>query len=112
MKTKVYFNFHKKCFSVQQNGLVIGHRDKVFLKNCVLKVSEAGRQRVLNEKRKNVHAYVIGELTNESDFVGEEVTYNPYLNKTFVLRGNKQEKTHADLVKLEIVDKRAKIYAN
>lgn len=110
MKTKVYFNLNKKCFSLQQKGLVVGYRDTVCLKNCVFKVSEAGRQRVLRQKRKNVHAYVIGELVEDSNFIGEEVTYNPYLYKNFVLKGNKEVVTQADLVRLEVVDKRGKIY--
>lgn len=110
MKTKVYFNFNKKCFSIQQNGRVVGYRNSVCLKNCTFKVSEAGRQRVLREKRKNVHAYVVGELTRNFNVGDVEVTYNPYVNKKFVLKGNSEEVSQADLVRLEVVDKRGKIY--
>jgi hypothetical protein len=50
-------------------------------------VSEAGRQRVLREKRKNVHAFVEGV---ESPLYGSinrkldcKVTYNPYKYEKF-----------------------------
>jgi hypothetical protein len=67
MKVFVYFNLHRKCFSVKAlegalKGRVIIHASYVNLYNCAFKVSEAGRQRVLREKRKNVHAGVVGNL--------------------------------------------------
>jgi hypothetical protein len=49
-------------------------------------VSEAGRQRVLQQKRKNVHAFIIGEPTNELDPTQHQyqiVGYNPYLKERF-----------------------------
>ena len=76
MKVFVYFNLHRKCFSVKAlegefKGRVIAHASYVSLHDCTFKVSEAGRQRVLSEKRKNVHAGVVGQLVNLT-FVGEE----------------------------------------
>lgn len=67
MKVFVYFNLHKKCFSIkalegEQKGRVIIHAESAGLLNVTFKVSEAGRQRVLREKRKNVHAGVVGDL--------------------------------------------------
>ena len=93
MKVKVYFNLHKKVFSIMamegaSKGLVIQHAANVELANAVFKVSEAGRQRVLREKRKNVHAFVVGELVEAHEghpnAVGELVTYNPYKGAEFV----------------------------
>ena len=50
------------------------------------KVSEKGRQRVLREQKKNVHAYVVG--TWVSEFVPrlpiKLATYNPYKYSSFV----------------------------
>lgn len=66
-------------------GKVILHLSDFVLKDVTFKVSEAGRQRVIREKRKNVHAGVVGNLIDEcimSDAVS--VTYNPYKNSTFV----------------------------
>lgn len=89
---KVYFNLHKKKFSVQSkvNGRwkVVKHVDEICLQNVRFKVSEAGRQRVLREKRKNVHAYVIGEeipFVPKSYCWQDTVVYNPYKYETFVV---------------------------
>ena len=84
MKVKVYYNLHKHCFSVQHKGLVIAHKDIVCLENAVFKVSEKGRQRVLATKRKNVHAFVVGDWIPDCEVAGVGVTYNPYKYSTFV----------------------------
>lgn len=97
MKVFVYFNLHKKCFSIKslegpERGRVIAHRHIVFLKDVVFKVSEAGRQRVLREKRKNVHAGVIGQWhfdLSEQDlslmYRERLVKYNPYQSGSFMV---------------------------
>ena len=102
MKVFVYFNLHKKLWSVKciepkdpMYGKVIAHKEKVTLLNAKPKVSEAGRQRVLKEKRKNVHAGVVGEymggkLFGEFNGTVSNVTYNPYKYDTFVYAQNKQ----------------------
>jgi hypothetical protein len=95
MKVFVYFNLHKKCFSVKamegdDRGRVIAHRAKVYLVDAQFKVSEAGRQRVLREQRKNVHAGVMGTWIDDipDSYAGQAVTYNPYKYSTFVLKDN------------------------
>ena len=83
----VYFNLHKKVWSVRQGGKVIEHSKVVMLKDCRYLVGQAGRQKVLCEKKKNVHAGISGYPV---DYVvaipekSERVTYNPYKYKTFV----------------------------
>jgi hypothetical protein len=98
MKVFVYFNLHKRCFSIKalegaMKGRVIAHRDQALLSDAKFKVSEAGRQRVLKEKRKNVHAGVVGDWIDSSgDYAtidavainGSAITYNPYKYSTFV----------------------------
>ena len=103
MKVKCYFNLHKKVFSVQHNGIVIAHKDSLVLRNAVFKVSEAGRQRVLKEKRKNVHAYVIGEMEEYFEPQGEvnDVTYNPYVYSSFVDKKDLTSVHNADIVWLK-----------
>lgn len=84
-KVKVYFNLHKQTFSIEQDGLVIGYSDVVRLVNVTYHVSEKGRQKVLREKRKNVHATVRGYVLAFT--AGDEETpayYNPYKVATFV----------------------------
>ena len=85
MKVFVYFNLHKKCWSVkalegERKGRVIRHALELSMRDVVFKVSEAGRQRVLAEKRKNVHAGVVGYL--DEPVVRDNwtlVRYNPYI---------------------------------
>ena len=118
MKVAVYFNLHKKTFSVKalegaNKGRVVFHSDNVTLTDAIFKVSEAGRQRVLQEKRKNVHAYVIGQLQSLDDVrvVGEKITYNPYLYNTFVTSFNKTAVTNAKEVFMFCSEKRSNIFA-
>jgi len=89
---EVYFNLHKKLFSVRSRKTrkVLFHTDSVELSDVTFKVSEAGRQRVLKEKRKNVHAYVRGTLVasgigwQRNDGSGVRAYYNPYKTETFI----------------------------
>ncbi len=81
---EVYKNLHRNCWSVRQKGIVRFHTYAIALKQCQFKVSESGRQRVLREKRKNVHAFIKGMVTRKGDRVkGDKVTYDPYKMSTF-----------------------------
>jgi hypothetical protein len=93
IKTEVYYNLHQKMLSVRVNGKVVAHAPAITLDNPTFHVSEAGRQRVLKSRRKNVHAWVRGDWNNylhtgTSQIIPEnsvEVTYNPYKYSTFVI---------------------------
>lgn len=96
MKVFVYRNLHKNCWSVKalegdNKGRVVHYAQNVMLSDCTFKVSKAGRERVLRERSKNVHAGVVGELLHinmDSDDVymphSVPVTYNPYKYDSFV----------------------------
>lgn len=92
MRVFVYFNLHKKLWSVKalegtQRGRVILHAVDLALADCVFKVSEAGRQRVLRERCKNVHAGVVGTLLDalpEPARCARRITYDPYRFSSFV----------------------------
>jgi hypothetical protein len=98
MRVFVYFNLHRKCLSVkalegERKGRVIAHADMVVLDNVTFKVSEAGRQRVIREQRKNVHAGVVGELQSMgintamlsiAEALYSPLKYNPYKFDSFV----------------------------
>ena len=96
MKVFVYFNLHKKLFSIkamegEKKGKVIGHVPAIVLDNAKFKVSEAGRQRVIREKRKNVHAGVVGDMNDQgirlviaTRDLTTRVTYNPYIYQSFI----------------------------
>jgi len=74
-------------WSIQQNGLVVAHCDNLTLEDCSFKVSESGRQNVIRNKRKAVHAYVIGFTTNKKPECNDKLSYNPYKGGNFVLGG-------------------------
>ena len=87
MRVEVYFNLHKKLWSVRDlsTGLVVGHVDEIAIKDPSFAVQPAGRRKVLREGRKNVHAFVRGErierpqLTADDVWFGSNpVYYNPY----------------------------------
>ncbi len=102
MKVRVYFNLHKRRFSVlvkkARGWRIMMHTDYINLVNADFKVSEAGRQRVIREKRKNVHAFVEGFMASKADLsstlqmhaiygmpvVMDAVSYNPYKAETFM----------------------------
>lgn len=110
MKVKVYYNLHKHCFSVvslnkENYGKVIDHVRDITLENAQFKVSEAGRQRVLREKRKNVHAFVVGTISGKKiNERAREATYNPYKFSTFVYKCKEDPIHEARIVRLS--DKR------
>lgn len=85
----VYRNlrFSGVIYSVKdvRKGLVMARVPEIYLKDCKLKVSQAGRARVLAEKRKNVHAGIQGHVMLEAPQVREwvQVRYNPYETRQF-----------------------------
>ena len=84
VRVEVYRNLAKDCWSVRHRGIVIHRCQTITLENVVFSVSEAGRQRVLRERRKNVHAVVRGTIVGfEPLSNGVEVSYNPYLGPSF-----------------------------
>lgn len=84
---KVYKNLHNGLWSIKdaKSGLVLGYASEITLHNCSFEVSEKGRQRVLRDKRKNVHAYAVGAYQGAVavENSGEIVTYNPYKDSHF-----------------------------
>ena len=92
----VYRNVTRNCFSVQQkvNGSlkVLAHVPCLYLTDVEYKVSEKGRQRVLKNKQKNVHAKLHGYISSvrslEDAIVWgnkefRRVWYNPFLTDQF-----------------------------
>jgi hypothetical protein len=94
LRVYVYFNLHRKCFSVkalegEHKGRVVHHTDSLYLQDTVFKVSQKGRERVLRTKRKNVHAGIVGTFITtfqvaDPTNAGHLVTYNPYKYSQFV----------------------------
>lgn len=99
MQVFVYRNLTKKCWSVKdlKTGLVVAREKALFLKNCRFKVVESGRQRVIRKKCKNVHAGVVGEIS-DAHLCSERITYNPYLSPSFMTKTDMQPIDYAEYV--------------
>ena len=106
-RVQVYYNLHKKCLSVRHKGKVIEHAQEVTLIDARFHVQQAGRERVLKQKRKNVHAYISGKLKETFWFTQapkyiwtakQRVTYNPYKYKNFVNKKTLEPVTSAEVV--------------
>ena len=95
-KVKVYKNLHNGLWSIKdaKSGLVLGHTNEITLFDCKYKVSQKGRERVLKEKQKNIHAYIVGhymtdvfQTENKIETIirkeKETITYNPYKENHF-----------------------------
>lgn len=83
MKVEVYFNLHKKLWSIRKpHGRIIGHSCYCKLHSVEFVVQPAGRDRVIREGRKNVHAFVRGVLVTDEQTKNPKrwlpITYNPY----------------------------------
>ena len=95
-RVKVYFNVRLKLFSIRdcRTGLIVAHGNNISLGNVKFTVSEKGRQRVIRDKVKNVHAYAIGEYIGDEpiDTTGlDKAYYNPYTTDNFVIGVRKLE---------------------
>lgn len=95
----VYYNLHKHTFSVTYKSKVILHADYVKLKDVEFRVRGGGKEKVRNEKRKNVHAFVIGKLEDYCEFPCNKmpdeksdkiITYDPYKYDSFVYKDSKE----------------------
>jgi hypothetical protein len=105
MRVRVYRNLNKTdFFSIMaiegdDKGRVVGYARSIKLRECVFKVNEKGRQRVLSSKNKNVHAFCEGviidaSLTHQSLLDDHlPVTYNPYMAPTFYRCDNNEPVT-------------------
>ena len=111
-KYYIYRNLHQDCFSVKYKGIVVSRATNIIAINPSFQVSEKGRQKVISERRKNVHAYVVCddflldpqyyEVVNKG-----EVKYNPYQNESFQCDG--QPIFKSDYAQLTIVNKKSKV---
>jgi len=114
MRVAAYYNLHKNTFSLQSRnkedyGKVIKHTDHVILKNAKFTVRSAGRQKVLNENKKNVHAFIVGHLLSNKEYIiksgsSKLITYNPYKFNSFVTVSTNEQVKYADLAELNIIN--------
>lgn len=107
---RVFKNPRRGCYSIMQNGRIMASAKQIRLRDAEFTVRESGRQRMLRENRRNVHAWVVGELV---DFLhpeaadsleqlsGRNATYNPHRYASFVDRETETPLSRADLVQFD-----------
>ena len=102
---RVYRNLNKgtterPVYSVQQytnqghpagrkRWIVVAYATRITLRDVRFKVDERKRQKVIEEGRKNVHAYAIGAVQRRGllNYAGRKVSYNPYKGSSFTFDG-------------------------
>ena len=95
-EVRVYRNLHRAMWSIQvrvpgKGWRVAFHATEVVLGSATFEVNEAGRQKVLRERKKNVHAFVRGRVVSfcypggMTAHFSRPVTYNPFKAPTFVV---------------------------
>jgi hypothetical protein len=117
LRVMVYYNLHKKTFSVQYKGRIILYADYVKLGNVEFRVREGGKEKVRQEKRKNVHAFVIGDLLDYCQYPCENmppetndkvITYNPYKYDSFVKKDTEEPIFNAN--EIDMINTKNKIF--
>lgn len=116
LRVHAYWNINASIWSLRavsghHRGRVIAHAASFSLLDCTFRVSEAGRQRVIREKCRNVHAWIVGTLQSvdatptsllasipghplcPSD--GDRFTYNPYRSAFFHLASPEMTAIHS-----------------
>lgn len=116
-KIYVYRNLRKDCYSIKILGKVRHRVNWIVIDGSLpeaplgFQVSVKGRMRVLNEGRKNVHAYVwaydvcLNEKITKDLFLGNEkncvkIRYDPYYYGYFYEMKNHLEVVGAEMVYL------------
>ena len=90
---RVFRNWKRGCYNIMQNGRLLASAKQVRLSGVEFLVRESGRARMLQQGRRNIHAYAIGRLvdyTHPSDthdldrITGRSIFYDPYRFASFV----------------------------
>ena len=126
MKVYVYFNLHKKLYSIKalegpNKGRVVAHARRVNLEDVRFHINEQGRDRVRQTGRKEVHAGLVGYLESlepgagrltdaaeEYDRAvppvksGRRIIYNPHKYDGFVDRQDLAPITHSARVFMDL----------
>jgi hypothetical protein len=101
MHVSCYRNLRRRVWSIAEirgrNGVgrVIAHQRRVILADVSFVVKEPARQRVIRNRRREVHGWAMGDLA-ETVPAGRQVpiTYNPSRAPTFTTR-DEQTPIHA-----------------
>ena len=104
LPVEVYRNTNRKgvVYTIRQGGYVVAHADEIHLVNAEFHVSDSGRKRVKKTGKKNVHAWVRGEIVKECGELRNAfpVYYNPKKTKSFIRMDTKKPVHKAPFVTL------------
>lgn len=106
----IYKNLTNGLWSVKQGGFVVGHCSEFLMRSTGFRVVESTRRRVVAEKKKYVHAYIIGFLFQDfnniilsSHFMDGEIKYNPYRRGCFYSKDVLGNETDLDMEHVSLV---------
>lgn len=108
-RVEVYRNLKFKdrvVYSIRdkKTGLVLGHATDLLLSRCKFVVNQKGRERVLRDKKKNVHAWIEGSFgvihVGDDKIFGDgtPIYYSPYTNTHFEIENCGEPIVEANLV--------------
>jgi len=113
---QVYKNLNREkqnlpdCWSVKTKvdgkWKVIGYVSEITLEVTLFKVREGGRQKVLEVKQKNVHAWIEGYIKPTNNSLSQHITYVPYAEPHFFCVSTKQKLTTENTTLVTFRDKR------
>ena len=90
---RVFKNWKLGCYNIMRSGKLLTSARQVHLSGVEFLVRESGRRRMIENGRRNIHAYAVGTLVDyvhpeeprDLDKVsGRSVFYNPYKFSSFV----------------------------
>ena len=90
---RVIRNWKRDCYTILQDGRPKASAKQVRLANVEFLVRRSGREKMLREAKRNVHAYAIGQLLDYTHpdegrelegICGRIVAYDPYRRAAFV----------------------------
>ena len=116
-KYRLYWNLHKKKWSLQdrQTGRVAHHVTAYTMYDAKFVVRPAGQAKVRREGKKNVHAFAVGTGGLRDGIAtclsGRPVTYNPYVNDTFVFADTGEPVTEVQAISVYTENGKPKVYA-
>jgi hypothetical protein len=106
---RVFRNWKRGCWSIMQDGMLRASARQVRLADVDFLVRASGRERMLREGRKNVHAYAVGTLLDwvhpddarELDALdGRTLVYDAYRWGSFVDRDSQAAVHESPAVRL------------
>ncbi len=114
MRVRIYRNLNKKTFSILKKTKggwrIHGYTNDALLYNVRFVVYQRGRERVLKQRRKNVHAFIEGEYLPERvstpipSICTTPVSYNPYYAGYFYDKTDNSPVNHATYASLKYGD--------